>query len=203
MAALKHNAYLNNEWTPEEQSVLEELLAKYSSDNKMHCYAQIALHLKDKCLRDVILRCIWMSQQKGEQGSDDISRKNKDKKEKLRDLMPKLTNIANHANAPPNAQAFLPMDSDGGISYQAIGGPTGKLLEQNAQALDQISANFAACKIQENINLLLQTQSNIFNVVNNLNDISEMKRMPPLPVKLNEELADSIHQQPSPVQEKP
>ncbi|KAK4707248.1 hypothetical protein R3W88_033169 [Solanum pinnatisectum] len=161
MAALKHNAYLNNEWTPEEQSVLEELLAKYSSDNKMHCYAQIALHLKNKCLRDVILRCRWMSQ-KGEQGSDDISRKNKDKKEKLRDLMPKLTNIANHANA----QAILPMDSDGGISYQAIGGLTGKLLEQNAQAFDQISANFAACKIQENINLLLQTQSNIFNVVN-------------------------------------
>ncbi|KAG5598718.1 hypothetical protein H5410_030088 [Solanum commersonii] len=183
MAALKHNAYLNNEWTPEEQSVLEELLAKYSSDNKMHCYAQIALQLKDKCLRDVILRCRWMS-------------------EKLTDLLPKLTNIANQANASPNAQAILPMDSDGGIFYQAIGGLTGKLLEQNVQALDQISANFAACKIQENINLLLQTQSNIVNVANNLNDISEMKRMPPLPVKLNEELANSILQQPPPVQEK-
>ncbi|KAH0661311.1 hypothetical protein KY284_026242 [Solanum tuberosum] len=201
MASLKHSAYLNNEWTPEEQSVLEELLAKYSSDSEMHCYVQIAMHLNGKCLRDVIFRCRWMSQN-GKQGSDDISRKNKDKKEKLTDLMPKLTNIANQANASPNAQAILPMDSDGGIFYQAIGGLTGMLLEQNAQALDQISANFAACKIQENINLLLQTQSNIFNVVNNLNDISEMKRMPPLPVKLNEELANSILQQPPPVQEK-
>ncbi|KAH0748059.1 hypothetical protein KY290_027291 [Solanum tuberosum] len=202
MAALKHNAYLNNEWTPEEQSVLEELLAKYSSDREMHCYVQIAMHLKDKCLRDVIFRCRWMSQN-GKQGSDDISRKNKDKKEKLTDVMPKLTNIANQTNASPNAQAILPMDSDGGIFYQAIGGPIGHLLQQNAQALDQLSANFgAACKIQENINLLLQTQSNIFNVVNNLNDISEMKRMPPLPVKLNEELANSILQQPQPVQEK-
>uniref|UniRef100_M1BNA2 Uncharacterized protein n=1 Tax=Solanum tuberosum TaxID=4113 RepID=M1BNA2_SOLTU len=81
--------------------------------------------------------------------------------------MPKLTNIANQTNASPNAQAILPMDSDGGIFYQAIGGPIGQLLQQNAQALDQLSANFgAACKIQENINLLLQTQSNIFNVVN-------------------------------------
>ncbi|TMW88038.1 hypothetical protein EJD97_019105 [Solanum chilense] len=144
MAALKHNAYLNNHWTPDEQSALEALLVKYSTDNEMHRYAKIAMHLKDKCLRDVILRCRWMS-------------------EKLTDLMPKLTN---YASAPPNAQAILPMDSNGEIFYQAIGGPTGMLLEQNAQALDQISANFAACQIQENINLLWQTQSNIFNVIN-------------------------------------
>ncbi|XP_027773230.1 uncharacterized protein LOC107021923 [Solanum pennellii] len=192
MAALKHNAYLNNHWTPDEQSALEELLVKYSSDNEMHRYAKIAMHLKDKCLRDVILRCRWMSKNR-KQGSDHISNK-----EKLTDLMPKLTN---YANAPPNAQAILPMDSNGEIFYQAIGGPTGMLLEQNAQALDQISANFAACEIQENINLLWQTQSNIFNVINNLNDISEMNLMPPLPIRLNEELANSILQQPPPVQE--
>lgn len=29
----------------------------------------------------------------------------------------------------------------------AIGGAAGQLLEQNAQALDQISANFSACKV--------------------------------------------------------
>uniref|UniRef100_M1BNA1 Uncharacterized protein n=1 Tax=Solanum tuberosum TaxID=4113 RepID=M1BNA1_SOLTU len=178
MAALKHTAYLNNEWTPEEQSVLEELLAKYSSDREMHCYVQIAMHLKDKCLRDVIFRCRWMS-------------------EKLTDVMPKLTNIANQTNASPNAQAILPMDSDGGIFYQAIGGPIGQLLQQNAQALDQLSANFgAACKkLQDQYTYTLISPIS-------LNDISEMKRMPPLPVKLNEELANSILQQPQPVQEK-
>lgn len=33
------------------------------------------------------------------------------------------------------------------LSFAAIGGATGQLLEQNAQALDQISANFAALKV--------------------------------------------------------
>lgn len=31
--------------------------------------------------------------------------------------------------------------------FAAIGGPAGQLLEQNAQALDQISANFAIFKV--------------------------------------------------------
>lgn len=33
------------------------------------------------------------------------------------------------------------------MSFAAIGGTTGQLLEQSAQALDQISVNFTACKV--------------------------------------------------------
>lgn len=33
------------------------------------------------------------------------------------------------------------------LSFAAIGGATGQLLEQNAQALDQISANFGGFKV--------------------------------------------------------
>ncbi|PHT46595.1 hypothetical protein CQW23_15753 [Capsicum baccatum] len=60
-AALQSNNHIADEWTPEEQSALEELLDKYATENEMHRYAQIARQLKDKGLRDVILRCIWMS----------------------------------------------------------------------------------------------------------------------------------------------
>ncbi|CAA2979579.1 DIV and RAD interacting factor 1 [Olea europaea subsp. europaea] len=77
--------------------------------------------------------------------------------------------------------------------FLAIGGATGQLLEQSAQALDQISANFAAFKINENINLFCQARNNILAILSDLNDMPElMKQMPPLPVKLNEDLANSI-----------
>ncbi|XP_060176461.1 uncharacterized protein LOC132606830 isoform X1 [Lycium barbarum] len=215
-AALKHpNPCLNVEWTTEEHSLLKELLDEYAADNKLHCYAKIAMQLKNKCVRDIVLRCRWMSlciitmfscsfsllKQKKENGKrrkeDHISKKNKDKKEKVTESMPKSTHVANRTNGPPYAQAVMSMDSDDGISYQAIGGPAGQLLEQNAQALDQISANFAAFKIQENINLFFQARNNILTILNDLNDTPEvMDQMPPLPVKLNEELANSIIQRP-------
>ncbi|CAK9137480.1 unnamed protein product [Ilex paraguariensis] len=78
-------------------------------------------------------------------------------------------------------------------SFAAIGGATGQLLEQNAHTLDEISANFNAFKVHENINLFCQVRNNILAIMNDLNDLPEiMKQMPPLPVKLNEELANSI-----------
>ncbi|KAM7485937.1 hypothetical protein LguiA_001946 [Lonicera macranthoides] len=53
----------------------------------------------------------------------------------------------NPSNGPPYAPSMVSMEIDDGISYQAIGGATGQLLEQHAQALDQISVNFPALKV--------------------------------------------------------
>ncbi|XP_015086129.1 uncharacterized protein LOC107029263 [Solanum pennellii] len=194
-AALRHNPGLSVDWTPDEQCLLEELLAKYATESNISRYAKIAMQLKDKTVRDVALRCRWMSKKEiGKRRKDDHnSRKNKEKKEKVTDSMPKSSHVANRANGPPYAQSVMSMDSDDGISYKAIGGTTGQLLEQNAQALDQISANFTVFKIQENINLFTQARNNIFTILNDLNDMPEiMKQMPPLPVKLNDELASLI-----------
>ncbi|CAN4093530.1 unnamed protein product [Withania somnifera] len=194
-AALRHNPGLSVDWTPDEQSLLEELLAKYATESNISRYAKIAMQLKDKTVRDVALRCRWMSKKEiGKRRKDDHnSRKNKDKKERVTDSMPKSTHVATRTNGPPYAQSVMSMDSDDGISYKAIGGTTGQLLEQNAQALDQISANFAVFKIQENINLFTQARNNILTILNDLNDMPEiMKQMPPLPVKLNDELASLI-----------
>ena len=44
--------------------------------------------------------------------------------------------------------------------FAAIGGVTGQLLEQNAQALDQISANFAAFKVTETVFFFMDTTGN-------------------------------------------
>ncbi|KAI3461767.1 hypothetical protein Pfo_018430 [Paulownia fortunei] len=195
-AALRHNPGLSLDWTPEEQSTLEDLLAKYASETTIVRYAKIAQALRDKTVRDVALRCRWMSKKEnGKRRKDDnnSSRKNKDKKEKVIDSLPKSSQVANRSNGPPYVQSMMSMDNDDGISFKAIGGAAGQLLQQNAQALDQISANFSACKIHENINLFCQARTTILSILNDLNDLPEiMKQMPPLPVKLNEELANSI-----------
>ncbi|XP_058198104.1 uncharacterized protein LOC131313679 isoform X2 [Rhododendron vialii] len=196
-AALRHNPGISVEWTADEQSLLEELLTKYASERNIVRYAKIAMELKDKTVRDVALRCRWMNKKEnGKRRKEDHSstRKNKDKKEKVADPMAKSApHATNRSSGPPYAQPVISMDSDDGISYKAIGGVTGELLEQNAHALDQISANFAAFKMHENINLFCQARNNILTILNDLNDTPEiMKQMPPLPVKLNEELANSI-----------
>ncbi|KAG5514911.1 hypothetical protein RHGRI_036080 [Rhododendron griersonianum] len=155
-AALRHNPGISVEWTTDEQSLLEELLTKYASERNIVRYAKIAMELKDKTVRDVALRCRWMNKKEnGKRRKEDHSstRKNKDKKEKGADPMAKSApHATNRSSGPPYAQPVISMDSDDGISYKDIGGVTGELLEQNAHALDQISANFAAFKEVVNVN---------------------------------------------------
>ncbi|KAK9141197.1 hypothetical protein Scep_010878 [Stephania cephalantha] len=194
---LKHNPGLSVEWTPEEQSILEDGLEKFAAEVNIVRYAKIALKLHDKTVRDVALRCRWMNKKEsGKRRKEDhnLNRKNKDKKERVTDPVTKsASHLAARPSAPPYAMPMMPMDNDDDISYKAIGGQTGQLLEQNAQVFNQISANFASFQIQENISLFCQTRDNLFKILNDLNDVpGVMKQMPPLPVKLNEELANSI-----------
>ncbi|XP_041995031.1 uncharacterized protein LOC121745265 isoform X2 [Salvia splendens] len=171
--SLRHNPGISLDWTPEEQSTLEDLLTKYASEPNIIRYAKIAQALKDKTVRDIALRCRWMN-------------------EKAIDSLPKSSQVANHTNGLPYGQPIL-MESDDGISYDAIGGVTGQLLEQSANVLDQISANFSAFKVHENIDLFCQARKNILSILNDFHDLPEiMKQMPPLPVKLNVDLANSI-----------
>ncbi|XP_058205603.1 uncharacterized protein LOC131319389 [Rhododendron vialii] len=196
-AALRHNPGLAVEWTADEQSLLEELLTTFASEHNIVRYAKVAMQLKDKTVRDVALRCRWLTKKEnGKRRKEDhnSSRKNKDRKEKVTDPLSKsVSHAVNRTNGPPYAQSMLSMENDDGISFTAIGGLTGQLLEENAQALDQIYANFASFKIHENTNLFCQARNNILAILNDMNDMPEiMKHMPPLPVNLNEELASSV-----------
>lgn len=190
-AALRHNPGLSVEWTADEQSILEELLVKYASESSVSRYAKIAMQLEDKTVRDVALRCRWMTKKEnGKRRKEDhnLARRNKDKKEKALDSSAKTSSHLTRPSGPSYAPPIIPADDDG-ISYKAIGGAMGQLLEQNAQMFNQISANFANYQIHENINLFCQVRENINKIMNNMNDTPEiMKQMPPL-VKINEELA--------------
>ncbi|KAI4369222.1 hypothetical protein MLD38_017692 [Melastoma candidum] len=184
---LKHNPGISLDWTPEEQAILEDGLSKYVSLNSVVKYAKIAVQLNNKTVRDVAMRCRWMTKKessKRRKEEHNSSKKSKDKKEKVADASAKSSQISAHPNVPPYAPAPLPVDNDDGIPCKAIGGPTGELLEQNAQAFNQISANLSAFKIQDNVTLFCQTRDNILKIMNDITDYPEiMKQMPPLPVK--------------------
>ncbi|KAF9595703.1 hypothetical protein IFM89_003445 [Coptis chinensis] len=266
--ALKHSPEpgLSSKWTSEEQTILDEGLIKYASEIPMARYTMIAasLHDKNSTLMSA-LRCRWMTKKEsGKRRKEDMSRKSKDKKERTTDPSVKSSaHLAIRPSVPPYAPPMIPVDNDDGISYQAIGGPTGHLLEQNAQVFEQISANFATLQIHDvhkNINLFCQTRDNILTIMNegttatsplqifwdrvcpclidyiphdcsstmklqvtsfcyvlqadnqslnvqlqgeyskcsSLNDMPGiMKQMPPLPVKVNEELANTILPRPT------
>ncbi|KAL1211985.1 hypothetical protein V5N11_023955 [Cardamine amara subsp. amara] len=201
ISALRHNPGISTDWNHEEQSLLEDLLAKFASEPIIVRYAKIAMKMKDKTVRDVALRCRWMTKKENgkRRKEDHSSRKSKDKKEKTTDSSVKSSSHLNvHPNGPSYALPMMPIDTDDGISYKAIGGVSGDLLEQNAQMFNQVSSNFSAFQLHENVNILCKARDNILAILNDLNDMPEvMKQMPPLPVKVNEELANSILPRPS------
>lgn len=190
-AGMKHDPGIAVEWTADEQAILEEGLQRYASEPSIGRYAKIAVHLPNKTVRDVALRSRWMNKKefsKRRKEEHNVTKKSRDKKERIPDSSAKPTPFAPHTNLPPYASTMFSLDFD-----HAIGGAAGELLQQNARALDQISANFASLKLEDNINLFCQIRSNILKIMNNLNETPDFTRqMPQLPEKLNEELANSI-----------
>uniref|UniRef100_A0A0D6R3H0 Myb-like domain-containing protein n=1 Tax=Araucaria cunninghamii TaxID=56994 RepID=A0A0D6R3H0_ARACU len=195
LQALKHDPGLAQEWSAEEQSILDENLGKLSGEQNLLKYVKIATHLPEKTVRDVALRCRWMS--KKESGKrrkaeeQNPAKKIKDRKEKTVDPSAKPA-------VPPVARSAMPMytqviPEDDGISYEAIGGSTGQLLQQNAHIFSQITANLQSYQFQDNIDLFCQTRNNIATILNEMNDMPGiMSQMPPLSVNVNDDLADTI-----------
>ncbi|WOH11640.1 hypothetical protein DCAR_0831130 [Daucus carota subsp. sativus] len=186
---LQHSSGISMEWTPEEQAILEDNLARYGSETNIVRYAKIAVLLHNKTVRDVALRCRWMNKKensKRRKEDQSLSKKNKDRKEKVADPSSRPSLLA--ANSFSSRPPFLLE-----LKSRSTGGPTGKLLWQNGQVLEQISANFRSYQMHENIGLFCQARDNIHQILNNLCDTQDvMKQMPPLPEELNEELANLV-----------
>lgn len=192
--AMKHNPGIALDWTPQEQTILEDGLSLFTSEPNLTRYAKIAQNLNNKTVRDVALRVRWMNKKENcKRRKDENPRKNKDKKEKVSDPSVRPSHFTTRPSVSPYAPAVMMMDNDDDISHKAIGGPIGELLEQNSLALDKISTNLAALQFQDNINLFSQTRDNIIKILNDMNDMAEvMKEMPPLPFKINETIFNSI-----------
>lgn len=196
-SAMKHNPGIATVWTAEEQSILENGLIQYASLPIILRYANIAMELPSKTVRDVALRARWMNKKEAsKRRKEDHTRKSKDKREKVTESSSKSSQL--HASRPgghPYPVPAVPLDDEDGITYKAIGGLTGELFEQNRHIFQKISANFSSYQIQDNISLFCQVRENLCKVMNDcsLSDTPEvMKQMPPLPVRLNEDLANTI-----------
>ncbi|CAA3026620.1 Myb-like DNA-binding domain [Olea europaea subsp. europaea] len=183
----QHQQTISMDWTPEEQAILEEGLAKYASESSIIRYAKIAVQLKNKTVRDVALRYRWMTKKEtSKRRKEDLNatRKSKDKKEKFVDPLAKPS----HLGARPSL-----LHASGMINNNnGINAVTRELLQQNSWAFEQISANLNTHQLHENLHLLSKARENLFRILNNLDNMTPtMKKMPPLP-RLNEELANSI-----------
>ncbi|CAK9234178.1 unnamed protein product [Sphagnum troendelagicum] len=195
---LLHDVGLSLVWSPAEQSSLEEGLLKYADQkNNLVKYIKLAALLPEKTVRDVALRCVWITNKENGKRrkveEQNASKKTKDKKDKVEAPTRPVAAVAGRVPMPMYTPPPPPIDNDDGISYDAIGGPTGHLLEHNVQVIGQIRANLAACKLQENTKLLVQFRDNIFAILNGMTNMPGiMSQMPPLPVNLNSELADRI-----------
>lgn len=201
--SLKHNPGITTDWSIEEQSALEEGMSKYASELPINKYIKIAATLSEKTVRDVALRCRWMLKRDNEKRrkaeEQNALKKSKDKKDKPVDSKPVIVPAPLRPTVPAYAPPALPLESDDGIPNEAIGGTAGQLLEQNTQIISQIKANLTACKLQENIDLLVRFRDNIMAISNSIKDMPGITNpMPPLPVMLNVELGEALLPKSSP-----
>lgn len=92
----------------------------------------------------------------------------------------------------PAAQP-VPLDDHGASSVGGVGGPVAGLLESNYALLNQFKANMQACRVHENTDLLVRFRDNILSILGMMNAMGGvMADMPPLPVRMNVELANNF-----------
>ncbi|KAI4357096.1 hypothetical protein L6164_001065 [Bauhinia variegata] len=191
---LKHDTGLAVEWSVEEQYKLEEGLDKYDDEPSIMRYIKIAATLRDKTVRDVALRCRWMTRKRRKPEDYNMGKKINNRKDKLVESSSK-TNLhsALPLNMPMYSRMSNHMDQTERTQYDGICGPMKQLLEQNVQAFSQITANLSTYKLQDNIDLFCHTRQNIRTILKDMREMPGiMSQMPPLPVSINEDLVSSI-----------
>ncbi|PSR88308.1 Histone H2A deubiquitinase [Actinidia chinensis var. chinensis] len=193
---LKHETGFAVEWSVEEQYRLDEGLRKYASEPSIMRYIKIAALLRDKTVRDVALRCKWLTRKRRKQEEHNLGKKMKDRKDKMMESSSK-TNISSASASPsdrsPYSLIMNHLDHIEHMPLEALSGTARNLLEKNSQVLSQISANLSTLKLRDNIELFFCTRNNIAAILNDMREMPGiMSHMPPLPVFMNEELANSI-----------
>ncbi|KAM4109143.1 hypothetical protein ACJW30_03G099900 [Castanea mollissima] len=149
---LKHDTGLAVEWSLEEQYKLEQGLENFADEPSIMRYIKIAATLRDKTVRDVALRCRWMTRKRRKPEEHNVGKKVNNRKDKLVESSSKI-NI--HSAPPLNIAAYSimmhHMDQNERMPYEVAGisGPTKLLLEQNAQVFNQIAANLSAYKCSD------------------------------------------------------
>lgn len=195
---LKHGVGLAVDWSYEELAVLREGLDRYANELNIMKYIKIAASLPDKTVRDVAMRCRWMTKENGKRRKQEAyyaGKKIKDVKERMADCSTS-TNV--HPIQPDNAATYSSMMHHVNHSNQfsreaVIDSATRHLLDENFQLFNEIVANLETFQIQNNIELFQCTRNNITAIINSMSETPGiMSQMPALTVSINEVLVNSI-----------
>ncbi|CAM8999072.1 unnamed protein product [Rhodiola kirilowii] len=174
------------DWSSDEQRILDEGLLKFANESAVMKYVKIANLLMDKTARDVATRCNWMKTKRRKQNQPAADKKMTTWKE-----VPSKENMAPY-NGTHN------MNHTKQLPHEVYQGPFQNLLQENAQLFSIIDGNFSAFKLQENLDLFRHARNNILTILNNMTDLrGAISPMPPLPVSINEDLANIILQDPT------
>lgn len=179
------------DWTEEEQRTFEAGLARYPpAMDAPQRYVKLAASLPRKSVRDVALRARWRVNQQ-------LLKKRKGLEQQLAAPAARKHGLPLGAPGVP-APAYpgaallppLPPDSAGGAIVE---GPIAQLLDANFSILGQFRSNMGAFKVAENTQLLAAFRDNILAVINQMEAMGGvMAQMPPLPVRMNVDLANSF-----------
>ncbi|XP_050371925.1 uncharacterized protein LOC126789893 isoform X2 [Argentina anserina] len=191
---LKHDTGLAVEWSMEEQYKLEEGLVKYADEPSIMRYIKIAATLRDKTVRDVALRCRWMTRKRRKSEDYTTGKKSNIRKDKLVESSSKISiPSAPQHNMAAYSLMMHRMDQNERLQCEGISGTAKHLLDQNAQAFNQITTNLSTYKLQDNIDLFCRTRNNLSAILNDMRGVPGfMSQMPPLNVCINEDLANSV-----------
>jgi len=192
-----------SDWSDREVAILKEGLVRYAREPSIMRYIKIAAMLPNRTIRDVALRCWWSTGKERRKKPDGFytGKKMRDMKP-IQDKMVASVPIANFHMTPttnvtpfsismqhPNQQSQVPKEAP------IVDSATQRLLEENNQLLNQISANIKTFKTVENTDLFLRTSNNIKTILSRMSETHGiMGQMPPLPLSINEDHINSLIQ---------
>ncbi|XP_010415400.1 PREDICTED: uncharacterized protein LOC104701413 [Camelina sativa] len=176
-----------SEWSTEEQYKLEDGLEKYKDKPNIMKYIKIASTLPNKSVRDVALRCRWMTRKRRKSEEFNCGRRTSSSKDKQVESSSKSSipsvlphNMASYPFSMPSTS------SSKQITCEDLSGYARNLLDQNVRAFSQIRANLSSYNVEDNLDLFRQARNNLITIQD------DMKNMPclmaPLPT-INDDLS--------------
>ncbi|KAJ3680249.1 hypothetical protein LUZ60_016527 [Juncus effusus] len=186
---LNYDSSISVNWSPYELAVLRDGLSRHGLEPNIMKYIKIASRLPQKTVRDVAMRCQWMTRKESSKRrkSEEYYAGLQDNKEIVADSSLWASNCALQSeNATSPSFIVNNANQNNQISCGGIDNVMQQVLEENKQLLAQIKSNIETFQTQNNIPLMERTRKNITLMLQCTSQMPAMSRMPSLPVSLDE-----------------
>ncbi|XP_006647555.1 uncharacterized protein LOC102721239 [Oryza brachyantha] len=198
--SLKYAAPMAVDWSYPELQLLNDGLLKYANEPGIMKYIKIAAMLPEKTVRDVAMRCQWMAKKERaprRKKSDEhsLGKKTKDRKDKMVESSwatnqhVRTTDVISSSDVACNNVHDNQFQSGASEIDRAML----NVLEENAQLLKKIGENIMTSQAHNNIDLFHHARRNIIDLLQSMSQMPGiMSEMPPLPVSMDDRLANYI-----------